>query len=102
LETIEEIVEVTIQGEDIKSEPEFHVAISKALNFSSYYGKNLDALWDVLSTDVERPLTLIWKNSQLSKAHLANTFEKIVGILKRVEAQDAEWGLAEKFTIKLE
>ncbi|EOG8017508.1 barstar family protein [Enterobacter ludwigii] len=27
-----------------------------SLDFVPYYGRNLDALWDRLSTDVERPV----------------------------------------------
>lgn len=94
-------MEITIDGEAIKCEADFHGAIAKALNLSPYYGKNLDALWDVLSTDVERPVTLVWKNSQLSKVSLAENFEKIMAVLKRVESQDADWGLDEKFSVKL-
>lgn len=95
-------MEVIIHGEDIKSEADFHSAIVNALNLSAYYGRNLDALWDVLSTDVERPLTLIWENSNISKASLGDVFSKITDILKRVESQDKEWGLTETFNIKLE
>lgn len=96
------IVEMVIDGEHIKSEADFHNAVVNALHLSSYYGRNLNALWDVLSTDVERPLTLIWKKSQLSKAFLGDAFEKLTGILRRVEAQDNEWGLVEKFKFTLE
>lgn len=95
-------MEIAINGEEIKSEADFHSAISSALHLSSYYGRNLDALWDVLSTDVERPLTIIWKNSELSKLYLAENFEKIVGALERIEAQDVEWGLAETFRVKVD
>ena len=33
------------------------------LDFPSYYGKNLDALWDCLR-DVERPTAVVWRNWQ--------------------------------------
>lgn len=95
-------MEVTIDGEVIKCEADFHNAIANALNLSSYYGKNLDALWDVLSTDVERPLTLTWKNSELSKTYLDENFERIMSVFKQVESQDAEWALAERFNLRLD
>lgn len=95
-------VEIVINGEHVKSEADFHSAVVNALHLSPCYGANLDALWDVLSTDAERPLTLIWKNSHLSKALLGEAFEKLAGVLMRVEAQDNEWGLVEAFKFKME
>nr|WP_081984010.1 barstar family protein [Massilia sp. JS1662] len=95
-------MKITIDGADIKSEADFHSALASALNLSLYYGKNLAALWDVLSTDVERPVTLTWKNWQLSKTYLAENFDRIMVVLKRVESQDADWGLEERFNVKLD
>lgn len=93
---------VEIDGTSIQSEAEFHAVIVNALNFPSYYGKNLDALLDILSSNVERPLVLIWKNSACSKASMADAFAKIVDALRRIEDQDIEWGLAEKFKLQLD
>ena len=48
---------VEIDGSNIKTEADFQGAIAKAFSLSHYYGKNLNALWDVLTCDVERPIT---------------------------------------------
>lgn len=48
-----------IDGALIKNEMDFHSALAEKLSLSSYYGKNLDAMWDVLTTDVERPICLV-------------------------------------------
>lgn len=94
---------VEIDGRQVRSEAEFHSAISEALAFPSFYGENLDALWDILSTDVERPVKLIWNHSASSKTDMAERFDEIVGILRKVERQDAEWNLpaAERFELVL-
>jgi len=42
---------VLINGKEIKSRDHLHTYLAKQLNFPSYYGKNLDSLYDVLSTD---------------------------------------------------
>lgn len=42
---------ITIDCTDIKDKAAFHAAVSKALSFADYYGKNLDALRDCL-TDI--------------------------------------------------
>ncbi|NLR76975.1 barstar family protein [Leeia aquatica] len=94
---------VEIDGEHITSDVNFHRAISKAFDLSSYYGNNLDALWDALSTDIERPVLLIWNNSSISKNAMPADFDRIIKVLRRVEFQDAQWNLPEeeRFILKL-
>ena len=94
-------MKVEIKGIEIKTEKDFHKAISSALNFGPYYGDNLDALWDILTTDIERPVMLIWKDSNLSKKAMGKDFDNIINILKKVSEQDIVWGLDRKFEFKL-
>lgn len=95
-------MKVIIDGSDIHTEADFHKIIAEALGFPSHYGRNLDALWDVLSTDLERPVTLIWKNSASSQEAMGESFEKIVDILNKIVDQDVEWELDEKFDVVIE
>lgn len=90
-----------LEGKAIRSEADFHSALALALDFPGHYGRNLDALWDVLTSDVERPVVLVWKDAQASQAALGDRFEAIIGLMRRVEKQDAAWGLAEKFELLL-
>jgi ribonuclease inhibitor len=92
-------MKVIIDGDDIHTEADFHKKIAEALEFPSHYGKNLDALWDVLSTDIERPITLVWKNSASSRSAMGESFGKIVDLLNKIVDQDVEWGLDEKFEV---
>ena len=86
-----------LDGFKIQSEADFHKEIAQALSFGPYYGKNLDALWDVLSRDVERPITLVWKNADASQRSMPAEFEKIIHLLRDVEKDDAAYSDAEKF-----
>lgn len=90
-----------IDGKLIKTEVDFHEQISKTLDFSSYYGANLDALWDILSSDIERPVKLIWRNSEISKMAMPLDFQKITDLLKKVVAQDISFGWDDRFEIEL-
>lgn len=92
-------MEVFIHGENILHEAEFHEAISRALDFPDHYGRNLDALWDVLTTDIERPILLIWKNSECSKQALGKRYHAIRNLLLDVMQQDKKWGLIDKFEV---
>lgn len=93
--------EFYLDGACVLSEKEFHSIISLSLNFGPYYGKNLDALWDRLSTDIERPVKMIWLNSELSRVGLGNYFDKIIEVFERVKLQDLNFNWEEKFDYEL-
>ena len=94
-------MQVELDGEHIANEAQFHAAIVKALDLGGHYGRNLDALWDVLTTDVERPVTLVWRDSTVSRQAMPERFAAIVGVLQRVAAQDRDHGWDECFDIEL-
>ncbi|MFJ5415266.1 barstar family protein [Pectobacterium carotovorum] len=93
--------EFYLDGAFILSEKEFHSIISLSLNFGPYYGNNLDALWDRLSTDIERPVKIIWLNSKLSRVGLGNYFYKIIEVFERVKLQDLNFNWEDKFDYEL-
>ncbi|WP_081026124.1 barstar family protein [Ralstonia solanacearum] len=92
---------VKLDGNLIKSEVDFHRQLAKSLGVEDFYGFNCDALWDLLSASVERPLNLIWENSAVSRAGMGGAFEKIVAILERVRQQDEKFGWVDRFTYAL-
>ncbi|AOR65482.1 barstar family protein [Pectobacterium wasabiae] len=89
--------EIILDGEILNSEPEFHKAMSDLLDFFPYYGRNLDALRDRLSNDVERPVKIVWVNSNYSKRCLGECFNKIVQIFEQTKQQDIQFHWDEKF-----
>ena len=94
-------MKIEISGDQIVSEQDFHSQLAKALGVEKYYGHNLDALWDLLSAGVERPVNLVWCDSSISKVHLGETFERIVSVLERVRLQDEHYGWEDKFVYVL-
>jgi ribonuclease inhibitor len=91
---------VTINGALIRSESDLHDTLAQQLDFGPYYGRNLDALWDRLATDVERPVEIVWEESETSRTLLGpDVFEKIKSVLVRVMDQDKSLGLSKKFTV---
>lgn len=89
--------DVILDGKIMQDESCFHQAISELLGFGCYYGRNLDALWDRLSTDIERPIRIIWLNSDFAKECLGEYFNKIIGVFERVKLQDVEFNWGERF-----
>lgn len=94
-------MKIEISGDHIVSEQDFHSQLATALGVQKYYGRNLDALWDLLSVGVERPVNLVWLDSSISKVHLGASFEKIVSVLERVKLQDEHYGWEDKFVYVL-
>ena len=95
-------MQLDIIGSKIYTEQDFHNQISKIFPIQDYYGNNLDALWDLLSTNVERPITLVWKDAIFSKNQLKSTFIELIKVLERVKKQDEDYGFEEKFNYILE
>ena len=52
-------MKIEILGDLIETEKDFHKQIATSLGVEEYYGCNLDALWDLLSASIERPIILI-------------------------------------------
>ena len=95
-------MEHTLDGRLIRTALDFHREIGELLDMGPYYGRNLDALWDRLSTDIERPITLVWKDAEESRRALREEFDRIIDVLERVKKQDEEWNLIDRFDYRLE
>ncbi|MFF5235521.1 barstar family protein [Dactylosporangium sp. NPDC000521] len=80
----------------------FHRHLAALLDFGPYYGRNLDALWDRLTTDVPRPVHLTWTASRVSRSAMGRTtFDRIERILRAVADQDAARCWTDRFTYDL-
>ncbi|MEV0136634.1 barstar family protein [Dactylosporangium sp. NPDC050688] len=93
---------VQLDGNQIRSEADFHRHLAGLLDFGTYYGHNLDALWDRLTTDVPRPVHLTWTAARMSRSAMGRTaFNRIEGILRAAADQDAARGRTDRFTYEL-
>jgi len=78
---------VKLVGKSIHSLDEFYDEIGKKLCLPDYFGRNLDALWDTLTTDVKGPVELAWEDSEISKKAMGKDFEKVAALLREVEKE---------------
>ena len=78
---------VKLQGKAIRSLDEFYDEIARKLHFPDHFGRNLDALWDVLTTDVKGPVNLMWEGADVSKKSIGKDFEKVAALLRDVEKE---------------
>lgn len=83
----------TLDGRKISSLNDLYNQLSPQLHLPDYFGCNLDALWDVLSTDIEGPFEIIWKNSGVSEKLMGRDFERVVNLLKDLEQERDDFKL---------
>jgi ribonuclease inhibitor len=69
--------EIIIDGSTIFTPPDLHEALTKAMNFPTHYGKNLDALYDCL-TEISEDIHLQLHNWHHIEAHLKDYSGKAV------------------------
>ncbi|AME07404.1 barstar family protein [Bacillus siamensis] len=81
------MIVVIIDGKDITSTEALHRILKDKLDFPDYYGENLNALWDCLTGWIEYPLTLVWKNFEISQKALGSDADDVLRILKKAEAE---------------
>lgn len=93
---------IYIDGAFICSEYDFHKAMSSVLDFGSYYGYNLDALWDMLSSGAAGGVVLHWKDADISRKKMGPVFDTIIRLFNETKATDEKLGLSERFDFVLE
>ena len=90
--------QIMIDGNIVKTEKDFHRTLAIQCDVAEFYGHNLNALWDLLSWGVERPVCIIWNNSANSKKFMgASAFYQIINVLQRVKEQDESFGWVDRF-----
>jgi len=80
-----------LSGKEIRNLQEFYDEIARQLPFPDYFGRNLNALWDVLTTDIEGPVELFWEDSAASKRSMGKAFDKVSVLLRDVEKERGDF-----------
>ena len=86
----------TLDGRIIGSLDDLYDQLTTGLSLPEHFGRNLDALWDVLSTDVRGPFEILWKHAGDSKKLMGRDFERAVKLLKDLQKE------RDDFTLKIE
>jgi ribonuclease inhibitor len=86
-------ISVEINGQNIESELDFHREIARSLGFPSWYGNNLDALWDMLTGHIDTNVIMTWKNHNLSRVRLGSDFDKILSVFEDLKNHEPDFEL---------
>lgn len=82
---------IELDGRIIVNKADFHAEIARLLNFPEWYGKNLDALWDLLTGYCDTNIRLTWKYHKISQDNLGVDFDKIVSVFNDLKKPHPEF-----------
>ncbi|MEG2291183.1 MAG: barstar family protein [Clostridium sp.] len=71
-----------LNGNDFTTKEMVHKILKETLELPSYYGENLDALWDCLTTEIEVPIKITWNNFDESKKYLGEYCNALLNTLQ--------------------
>ena len=66
--------EISLDGKYLQRTGEGHLYLMQMLDFPEYYGKNMDALYDLL-TEIAEPVTLRIENSGVMDVQMRRVFQ---------------------------
>lgn len=72
----------TLDGRGIHSLDDLYDQLAKHLSLPEHFGRNLDALWDVLSTDIEGPFEIAWQHAHDSKKAMGKDYEQALKLFR--------------------
>ena len=79
--------EIVIDGKLMKDKESAHNVIKEAFNFPDYYGRNLDALWDMLS-EMSDPVKITLTGSSQARKALGKYFVDIIKVFYDAAKED--------------
>jgi len=82
-----------LDGRRIGSLDDLYDQLSAQLSLPEHFSRNLDALWDVLSTDVKGPFEIVWKHSGDSKKLMGKDFGRALKLLRDLEKERDDFTL---------
>jgi ribonuclease inhibitor len=79
--------EILLDGDKMIDKASTHTYLKQELELPDYYGENLDALWDCLSTDCSPKKISIYKPQAIIE-HLGDYGESIINLFEQVAEEN--------------
>jgi len=83
----------TVNGRVIRSLDDLYDRLISQLALPAHFGRNLDALWDVLSTDIEGPFEIVWQHAEESKQLMGRDYHRAVKLFKQLAKERDDFKL---------
>ncbi len=86
---------VTLDGKRMTTQQDTHDYLQKELQLPDYYGKNLDALWDLLSAYYES-LHIVLLNAEAIEENLGDYGKKLLQLFDDAEEEILGFTIAKR------
>ena len=83
------MMQITIDCSEIRTQEDFHEIMAARLRLPSWYGRNLDALYDCL-TDLHVPVTVCLINVQALINRLGSYGRAAINCMEQAERENGE------------
>lgn len=70
-----------------------YTTLQRELDLPRHFGRNLDALFDVLTADVSGPVEIVWKDHAWARTKLGADYDRLITTLRDVESERADFRL---------
>ncbi|MET4684373.1 barstar family protein [Brevundimonas faecalis] len=80
-------MEVVFDGRRIRSRDDFYAEIERIEGVPDWFGRNLDALFDLVLAVLPGPLTIRWTHAEASAEAMGADFGVVVGVLRDAEGE---------------
>lgn len=90
-----QITRCVLDGKQLQTTDDVYDQLAIQLSLPRYFGRNLDALWDVLTVDIAGPVELTWNHADVSRKRLGKGFISFKRLLE--EAADERDDLTVRF-----
>ena len=76
-----------LEGDALTSLDDVYDSLARDLAFPAYFGRNLDALWDVLTHDLPGPARIELTATEAARAAIGPKFDRLIALLKDAAAE---------------
>lgn len=82
--------ELLVDGKFMQSKEAMYTHLTRVLSLPSYFGNNLDALWDIL-TESEEQTQINFINVDLAQEYLGDYGKKLIKLFKELEIENENY-----------
>lgn len=93
--------QIILNGEAFSDKEFAHQLLKEAFELPDYYGSNLDALWDCLSTDFSNKMVII-RNPQLLEEKLGQYGRSLLQVFKDLKSENPHFHVVYSYPLNFQ